>query len=118
MSGYVRVRNDTKQTLTALGWFRHQEWDDEDGDFISEKRDTKDMVSLEPGDGYYENPDTSTIEFVHGRPMSPTDKRFFNAHTHLQVGLTRGNAERDDWEADTEQQTGTTAVKFTDKDNP
>ncbi|RKU06213.1 hypothetical protein C6501_19045 [Candidatus Poribacteria bacterium] len=120
MSGWVYVRNDSEHTLIALGWFRQQEWDGENGNFMTEKRDTKDAdTRFEPGETYWEYSDSMKLDFSHGRPMEIGEARYFNAHTHLQVsGGIRGRARVDDWEADTRQQTGTTAVKFTEADNP
>ena len=115
MSGSVWAYNSTEHTILALGWFRHQEWDGENGAFMDEERDTKDPDSVfKPGEIYYVYPDSMKIEFPHGRPMRLGEERFFNAHTHLQVGgIIDGKTRVDDWEADTKQQTGTTAVKFT-----
>lgn len=109
----------THKGLTAVAWFRQQEWTGEKGAFMDEKRDTKDAEPLEPGTSYEAYPLSTKIEFPHNRPMDIGDERFFNAHTHLQVSGRIGGLTRvDDWEADTEQQTGTTAVKFTHEDNP
>lgn len=121
MSGYTYAYNGTEHTFRAHGWFRQQEWDSEEGKWMfDEKRDDEQPVDLEfePGEGYYVTPETSRIEFIHGRPMRKDEERFFNAHTHLQVsGKIKGQPRSDDWEADTKQQ-GTTAVKFTEDDNP
>lgn len=90
------------------------------GGFIDENRDTKDPdTDFQPGETYRVSPDSMKLEFPHGGPMQEDEARYFNAHTHLQVtGRIAGKTRRDDWEADTRQQTGTTAVKFTYKDNP
>ncbi len=115
MTGSTYAYNGTSHTLNALGWFRLQEWSSEDGDFIDENRDTKDPdTDFEPGESYSVSPDSMEVEFPQNQPLRDDEARYFNAHTHLQVyGEIEGKTRVDDWEADTEQQTGTTAVKFT-----
>lgn len=120
MTGSAYAYNGTEHTMHALGWFRQQEWTSENGGFIDENRDTKDPdTDFQPGETYRVSPDSMKLEFQHGGPMRDGEMRFFNAHTHLQVtGRIAGKTRIDDWEADTRQQTRTTAVKFTEEDNP
>lgn len=111
--------NGTNHTLSVHGWFRQQEWTSEDGDFVDVKRDDDQPADREfkPGETYCVYPDSMKIEFPQNGPLGEDEARYFNAHTHLQVsGRIDGLFRSDDWEADTEQQTGTTAVKFTHED--
>ncbi len=118
MSGSAYASNGTQHTLSAVAWFRHREYTGEDGAVLDEKLDNKSSKEIKPGQSYNVLSNPMILEYWHGRPMRRNEERFFNAHTHLQVSSTRGARIVDDWEADTQQQTGTAAVKFTHEDNP
>ena len=120
-SGSTYAYNGTNRTLGATGWFRQQEWDGENGHLVDQKRDDTQPIDnkFKPGETYYVYPNPMEIEFPQDGPLDVGESRYFNAHTHLQVyGQIDGLFRVDDWEADTKQQEGDTAVEFTDKDNP
>ncbi len=115
--------------LSVLPWFRTDKYDAPNGQVDEEKhhRDTKSIDIIQLGEtsptynpGPYTDPepwrgggklfdrDVGIIE--EGKPL------YYNAHAHMQV--FDGFKPADNWEVDTEHQTGTTAVTFTSDDGP
>ena len=117
-----------KFPLTVLPWFWTHKYPAPDGNASDEHRDTKDSETIDLG----ESSDTATPgpnrqEQIGGDDAGPFDRhigvlakggdpRYFKAHAHLQVYGARTGT--DNWEVDTQQQTGTAAVTFTYKDGP
>ena len=135
MDSYARAYNPSnnpkagdlkKFPLTVLPWFRTHEYPAPDGNAADEHRDTKDSETIDLGEYsqyYYPGPLTDPDPVTDERKPFHRDvgdltgrKVYFNAHAHLQVYGTRTGT--DDWEVDTQQQTGTAAVTFTWEDGP
>ncbi len=128
-----KARDLDEYPLRVAPWFRTNEYAGHNGDHIPpEHRDTKPLQTIDlgetseyasPGPGRQEINDDGELEHVGdfnrdiGSLEEGDEPRYFNAHAHLQVyGARTGGT--DDWEVDTQQQTGTTAVTFTYKDGP
>ncbi len=116
-----------KFPLTVLPWFWTHKYPAPDGNASDEHRDTKDSETIDLGESsqyYYPGPLTDPDPVTNERKpfnryvgtLEKGDRRYFKAHAHLQVYGARIGT--DDWEVDTQQQTGTAAVTFTYKDGP
>ena len=122
-----KAKDPENNPLSVLPWFWTQKYPAPDGNAEDERRDTKPIEIIQVGKTsqyYYPGPNTDpdpvtgerkpftrdvgTIE--KGKPV------YYKAHAHLQVFDNRGPA--DNWEVDTQHQTGTAAVTFTSDDGP
>ena len=136
MSAYAHASNPSnnpkagdrdKFPLTVLPWFWTQKYPAPDGNAEDELRSTKDSETIDLGESsQYHYPGTLTDPDPKTGKRKPFnrdvgtleegDAHYFKAHAHLQVYGARTLT--DNWEVDTQQQTGTAAVTFTWEDGP
>ncbi len=124
-----KAKKPDNNPLSVLLWFRTDKYDAPNGqvDDKEHHRDTKPIEIIQVGkhsQTYNPGPYTDPEPWRGGGKLFDRDvgiieednPLYYNAHAHLQVFGNSGPA--DNWEVDTEHQTGTTAVTFTWKDGP
>ena len=121
-----KAKNPDKNSMRVLPWFWTQEYTAPNGKFVvgSEHRDTKpsEVIAVGETSQYFTpGPDTDDEEGLGGgqpfhREIGNLEGKtvYYKAHAHLQVD----GGGVDSWEVDTQQQTGTAAVTFTEEDGP
>ena len=136
MDSYIYARNPRNNPkakdrdeyrLRVSPWFWTQKYTAPNGDFVvgSELRDTKPSELIDLGEtsqnfnpGPYidkENEDDEDVPFDREiGTLEKGEKHYYKAHAHLQVD----GGGVDNWEIDTQSQTGTAAVTFTSDDGP
>ncbi len=122
-----KAQDPENYPLSVLPWFWTQKYPAPNGNAEDERRDTKSIEIIQLGKtsqtynpGPLTDPDPVTGErkpFTRNVGTIRKDNPvYYKAHAHLQVFDGRNPA--DNWEVDTQHQTGTAAVTFTWKDGP
>ena len=120
-----KAKKPDDNPLTVGPWFWTQEYTAPDGNGGEERRSTKDLKIINVGKGSWSEPGTLTDPDPRTGERKPFNrwvgslkgrKIYIKGHAHLQVWGTRTGA--DNWEIDTQSQTGTAAVEFTKDDGP
>lgn len=120
-----KAKKPDDNPLIVAPWFWTQEYTAPDGDGGEERRSTKDLEIIKVGEGSWSEPGTLTDPDPRTGERKPFNREvgdlkgkkiYIKGHAHLQVGDGRTGV--DNWEVDTQSQTRTAAVTFTEFDGP